>query len=191
MREIIKLAVVLTVICAVSGLTLALVHDVTKAPIEYAMLKNVKEPAVMAVISDFDNDPIKDLIKIPVGTDKKGKEVQLIVFPAKKAGKTFAVAFESSAKGYHGEVGVMVGVNAEKNEVSGISIVSHSETPGLGARITETDFTDSFQGKSLENELTKDDINALSGATLSTNGVVSAVNGARQLYEKHRDRMLQ
>lgn len=75
--------------------------------------------------------------------------------------------------------------------MTGVSIVSHSETPGLGARITETDFTESFQGKSLENELTKDDINALSGATLSTNGVVAAVNNARTLFEQHRDQMLQ
>ncbi len=185
------MAVVLTVICALSGLTLALVHDVTKEPIEYAMLKNVKEPAVMAVISGFDNDPIKDLVKIPIGKDKKGKDAFLMVFPAKKGGKTFAMAFETAAKGYHGDIGVMVGVDAEKNEVTGVSIVSHSETPGLGARITETDFTESFQGKSLENELTKDDINALSGATLSTNGVVAAVNNARTLFEQHRDQMLQ
>ncbi|ADK85113.1 electron transport complex, RnfABCDGE type, G subunit [Desulfarculus baarsii DSM 2075] len=191
MRDIIKMAVVLTVICALSGLTLALVHDVTKEPIEYAMLKNVKEPAVMAVISGFDNDPIKDLVKIPIGKDKKGKDAFLMVFPAKKGGKTFAMAFETAAKGYHGDIGVMVGVDAEKNEVTGVSIVSHSETPGLGARITETDFTESFQGKSLENELTKDDINALSGATLSTNGVVAAVNNARTLFEQHRDQMLQ
>lgn len=110
------MAVVLTVICALSGLTLALVHDVTKEPIEYAMLKNVKEPAVMAVISGFDNDPIKDLVKIPIGKDKKGKDAFLMVFPAKKGGKTFAMAFETAAKGYHGDIGVMVGVDAEKTK---------------------------------------------------------------------------
>lgn len=191
MRDIIKMAVVLTLICAISGLTLALVHDVTKEPIEYAMLKNIKEPAVKAVLSGFTNDPIQDLIKIDVGKDKKGKDIILNVFPAKKDGKTFAVAFETAARGYHGDVGVMVGLDTAKNEVSGISIVSHSETPGLGARITESQFTDSFRGKSLDNELTPGDINALSGATFSTKGVVDAVNGARTLYEQHRDQMLQ
>jgi len=185
------MAVVLTVICAFSGLLLALVHGVTKEPIEYAMLKNVKEPAVLAVINGFDNDPIKDLVKIPIGKDKKGRDAFLMVFPGKKDGKTFAMAFEAAAKGYHGDIGVMVGIDAEKNEVTGVSVVSHSETPGLGAKITEANFTDSFQGKSLEKELTKDDINALSGATLSTNGVVAAVNNARAVFDKHRDQMLQ
>ena len=111
-----------------------------------------------------------------MGKDKKGKPVKLIVFPAKKDGKTFAVAFESGAQGYHGDIGVMVGVDLASKKLTGISIVEHTETPGLGARITEPNFTDSFKGKPLDKELGVGDINALSGATLSTKGVVAAVN---------------
>lgn len=191
MRDIIKMVVVLTLICAASGATLALVHQVTKEPIEYAMLKNVKEPAVKAVLSGYDNDPIADRVSFPVGTDKRGRPVDLVVFPAKRGGETFAVAFETAAQGYHGNVAVMSGINASDKTLTGISIVGHSETPGLGARITEAQFTDSFEGKSLDQELTKDDINALSGATLSTNGVVNAVNKAAALFEEHRDKILQ
>lgn len=191
MKDILKMVVVLTLICAVSGLTLAAVYDVTKGPIEYARLKNVKEPAVKAVLSGYDNDPIKDRVQIPIGTDKKGKPVNLVVFPAKKGGKTFAVAFEGTGSGYGGNIGVMVGINLADNNVSGISIVGHSETPGLGARITETQFTDSFKGKSLAKELTTDDINAISGATLSSKGSVAAVNQARGLLEKYRDKIVQ
>lgn len=183
--------VVLTLICAASGFSLALVHKVTKEPIEYAKLKNVKEPAVKAVLSGYDNDPIKDRISIVVGKDKKGKPVKLVVFPAKKGGKTFAVAYEAHGKGYHGDIGVMVGINLQKKDITGISIVSHTETPGLGARITEPQFTNSFKGKSLAKDLTKDDINALSGATYSTKGVVAAVNQARELLAKHRKQMVQ
>jgi electron transport complex protein RnfG len=183
--------VVLTLICAASGLILSAVYDVTKGPIEYARLKNVKEPAVKAVLSGYDNDPIKDRIQIPIGKDKKGKPVNLVVFPAKKGGKTFAVAFEGTGSGYGGKIGVMVGINLEKKDITGISIVAHSETPGLGARIVEPQFTDSFKGKSLAKELSKDDINALSGATFSTKGTVAAVNQARTLLDKYRDKMVQ
>ncbi len=191
MKDIIKMIVVLTLICAASGLTLAAVYDVTKGPIEYAKLKNVKEPAVKAVLSGYDNDPIKDRIEIPVGKNKKGKTVNLVVFPAKKAGKTFAVAFEGTGSGYGGNIGVMVGIDLAKNDVTGISVVGHTETPGLGARIMEAQFTDSFKGKSLAKELTKEEINALSGATMSTKGTVAAVNQARGLLEKYRDKMVQ
>ncbi|MCF8115800.1 MAG: RnfABCDGE type electron transport complex subunit G [Desulfarculaceae bacterium] len=190
MREIIKMLVVPTAICAVSGFTLALVHSVTKEPIEYAMLKNVKEPAVKAVLTGFENDPVKDRIVIDVGKDKKGKPVELIVFPAKKGGKTYAVAFESSAGGYHGDIGVMVGMDVDKKALSGISIVSHTETPGLGARIIEPAFTDSFKGKPIDKELGVGDINALSGATLSTKGVVAAVNKAQGLFDKYQSQMV-
>jgi electron transport complex protein RnfG len=190
-KDIIKMIVVLTLICAASGLILSAVYDVTKGPIEYARLKNVKEPAVKAVLKGYDNDPIKDRIEIPVGKDKKGKPVKLVVFPAKKGGKTFAVAFEGTGSGYGGKIGVMVGINVEKKDITGISIVAHSETPGLGARIVEPQFTDSFKGKSLAKELSKDQINALSGATFSTKGTVAAVNQARGLLEKYRDQMVQ
>jgi len=190
-RDIIKMLVVLTVICTASGFSLALVHDVTREPIEYSRLKFVKEPAVKAVLSGYQNDPIKDRLSIPVGTDKKGKPVKLIVFPAKKDGKTFAVAFESSSAGYHGDVGVMLGVDLNSKKLTGLSIVSHTETPGLGARIIEPNFTDSFKGKPMDKELGVGDINALSGATVSTKGVVAAVNKAQATLDKYRDKMVQ
>ena len=82
-------------------------------------------------------------------------------------------------------------MNLENDELTGISIVNHSETPGLGARVVEPDFTDSFKGKSLDADLTTDDINALSGATLSTKGVLAAVNSARAMLEEHKDQMVQ
>lgn len=190
MKEIAKLVVVLALICGISGFVLAYVKDLTAGPIEYAKIKNVKEPAVRSVLSGYDNDPIKDRISFPVGSDKYGRPVALVVFPAKKAGKTYAVAFESSGKGYHGPIGVMVGVDVNDNKLTGISVVAHSETPGLGARILESSFTEPFRGQDLTKDLTKDNIQALSGATLSTNGVVAAVNNARETLAKYRDKMV-
>ncbi|RJX33885.1 MAG: RnfABCDGE type electron transport complex subunit G [Desulfarculus sp.] len=191
MREIIRMVLVLTVICAASGFSLALVRGFTKAPIDYSRLKFVKEPAVKAVLAGYQNDPIKDRLVIPVGKDKKGKPMNLIVFPAKKGGKTFAVAFEASGAGYHGDIGVMVGLDPAQKKLTGISIVSHTETPGLGARIVEPKFTGAFKGKPTDKQLAVGDISALSGATMSTKGVVAAVNNARSLFDKYRDKMLQ
>lgn len=184
--------VVLTSICAVSGFLLSLVYSFTKEPIEVALLKNKKEPAVKTVLIGFENDPIKDRINIPLGSDKYGRPVNLVVFPAKKGGKTYAVAFESAGKGFAGDIGVMVGLDAAKKDVTGIAVLTHSETPGLGARIaSEPSFTDSFKGKSLNAELKKEDVNAISGATYSTVGVVQAVNKAGQTFDKYKDKMLQ
>ena len=62
--------------------------------------------------------------------------------------------------------------------VKGIEILSHSETPGLGARITESDFTDQFVGLNIDDiSLTQDggQIDGLTGATISSQAVVDAV----------------
>jgi len=173
-RDILKMIVVLTLIGAASGLTLSAIHRVTAAPIEYQTIKFVKEPAVKKVLSGYDNDPILDRKKIEVGTDPKGNPVTLTVFPAKKAGETFAVAVEGTGKGYHGEIGVMVGISTE-GTILDIGITSHSETPGIGSRVTGVEYTDQYKGLPAKKGVTVD---AISGATYSSKGVVAAVNEA-------------
>lgn len=173
MRDLIKMAVVLTLIAAVSGLVLSVVYDVTKKPIEYQTIKFVKEPAVKKVLTGYDNDPVLDRKKIKIGTDEKGNPIELTVFPAKKAGKTFAVALEGHGKGFNGLIGVMVGMGKD-GKLLDIGITSHSETPGVGSKVTELSFTDQF--KSLTKTPIK--VDAVSGATYSSRGVMAAVNQA-------------
>lgn len=183
MRDIVRMIVVLTLIGAVSGLTLAAIHRVTAGPIEYQTIKFVKEPAVKKVLSGYDNDPILDRKKIVVGTDLRGRPVTLTVFPARKAGETFAVAVEGSGKGYHGEIGVMVGVSKE-GTILDIGITSLSETPGIGSRVTAAAYTDQYQGLPAKKGIAVD---AISGATYSSKGVVAAVNEAVGTVNKFRE----
>ena len=174
MRDIVRMIVVLTLIGAASGLTLAAIHRVTAGPIEYQTIKFVKEPAVKKVLTGYDNDPILDRKKIVMGTDPRGRPIELTVFPAKKAGETFAVAVEGSGKGFHGQIGVMVGVSKE-GRILDIGITSHSETPGIGSRVTAATYTDRYKGLAAKKGVAVD---AISGATYSSKGVVAAVNEA-------------
>ena len=128
MRDIISMVVVLTVICLVSAFSLAFINDVTKGPREYQLLKFVQEPSIKSVLADYDNDPVQDRIKIPMGKDEKGRELFTNVFPAKKNGKVIAVAYASAARGYHDLIDVMVGIT-EDAKINGVSIMTHSETP--------------------------------------------------------------
>jgi Na+-translocating ferredoxin:NAD+ oxidoreductase subunit G len=182
-RDILRMIVVLTIIAAVSGLALAAVKQLTAGPIEYQTIKFVKEPAVKKVLTGYDNDPIMDRKKIQVGTDLKGKPVEITVFPAKKGDDTFAVAVEGSGKGFHGQIGVMVGIS-EEGTVLDIGITSHTETPGIGSKVTETSYTDRYKGLPAKKGITVDGI---SGATYSSKGVVAAVNEAVAMVEKFRE----
>jgi electron transport complex protein RnfG len=62
-RVIIRMVVVLTAICAASGLTLSVIYRVTETPIEYQTIKFVKEPAVKQVLTGYENDPIMDRVR--------------------------------------------------------------------------------------------------------------------------------
>ncbi len=181
MRDLIRMVVVLTVICGASGFVLSYVDQITKAPREYQLLKYVKEPSIKAVLPKYDNDPIKDRVQVKIGTDAKGKPIMKTIFPAKENGKVIAVAYDASATGYHGPISVMVGINAA-GKITGLSIMTHTETPGLGARVVEPAFTGQFAGLPLSGELKVaaegGKINAVSGATISSKGVVAAARQA-------------
>lgn len=174
MRDILKMITVLTLIGAASGLALSVIYKVTKAPIEYQTIKFIKEPAVKKVLTGYDNDPILDRKKITIGEDERGRPIELIIFPAKKAGKTFAVALEGKGKGFAGLIGVMVGVSKD-GKLLDIGITSHSETPGIGSRVAEASFTEKFKGLKAEVGVK---IDSISGATYSSKGVIAAVNQA-------------
>jgi electron transport complex protein RnfG len=184
LRDLIKMVVVLLVICTTSGVVLSYVNEATIAPREYQYIKFVQEPSIKAVLSDYDNDPVKDRMQLNLGEDQEGNPVEKVVFPAKKDGKTFEVAYSAAAKGYHGPIEVMVGVDPE-GTLTGISIMTHTETPGLGARIVEPEFTEQFAGLDLETTKLSAEggkVDAVSGATFSTLGVITAVDAALEQF---------
>jgi electron transport complex protein RnfG len=178
------MVVVLVVICSTSGVVLSYVNEATKAPREYQYIKFVQEPSMKAVLPGYENDPIKERLQVAVGKDKEGNPVEKVVFPARKNGETIAVAYSSAAKGYHDLIEIMVGVGPE-GKLTGISIMSHTETPGLGARIMEPAFTEQFAGLDLETAKLAAEggqVDALSGATYSTVGVINAVDQALKQF---------
>lgn len=185
MRDLIRMVVVLTAICGGSALLLSYANTATKAQREYQLLKYVREPSIKAVLSDYDNDPIRDRFSIELGTDDKGNRTTKNIFPAKKGDKLIALAYGTSATGYHGPIEVMVGIDTN-GTLTGISVMTHTETPGLGARVVEKGFTDQFKGLTLSDELNLTanggKIDAISGATLSSKGVLGAVRKALELF---------
>jgi len=185
--------VVLTAISVVSGLVLSFVDKYTKEPIEYQRLKFVKGPAVLAVLSDYDNDPIKEYKKNVVIGEKDGKPIVKTLFPGRKDGKLTGVAFEITGQGYHGPMGIMVGIDVVHDKLTGMRVMTHSETPGLGARAVEPGFYEQFSGLKPGQIALSDKggkINAISGATMTSTGVVNAVKEAMSLYLRSKDRIL-
>ena len=108
----------------------------------------------------------------------------------KQGGAFSGVAIEGVGKGYGGEVAVMVGIGADGN-LTGIGIISHSETPGLGARCTEAAFRDQFKGMPWGAKKGVGDIDAISGATITSAAVVDAINQATGAYRANEAELKQ
>lgn len=186
MREMIKMVFVLSLICGLSGLTLASVRKATRPAIEEQVLTYVQGPALKQIFTDYDNNPVLDrkVFDLPDG--------KLTVFPAMKKGKLTGVAFETFGKGYGGLIGIMVGFTTDGSRLEGIGITTLKETPGLGARIVESSFRDQFHNHTTKSmALTKfgGDIDAISGATISSTGTVAAINDAIKTFQQIKDQL--
>lgn len=183
MREMIKMVVVLTVLCAFSGGLLAVLRDGTMDRIENQQLAFVKGPAILRILKGATNDPIKDRFKLHVGDTDHSFFVGVL------NGHPEAVAFESHGKGFGGDIGLMVGIDTKTDKVLGVGVTTMSETPGMGARaLTDHAFIAQFKGFDINQQfkVTADggQVDALSGATITSRGISAALTDAGKLYEK-------
>ena len=86
-------------------------------------------------------------------------------------------AFLALGKGYGGDIDILVGLEDETT-IKAITIISQSETPGLGSRIAESSFATEFTGVNIDDIILKQDggqIDAITGATISSRAVIEAV----------------
>lgn len=168
----------LGVICLVGSGLLAGVYALTKDPIEAAAEAKTNN-AIRQVLPEFDGVPEQKTIETDGGT--------ISYYVASNAGEVIGYAVTASASGFSGPVSLMVGITAD-GIVYSTSVLSQSETPGLGAKCTEPAFADQF--KNLNPAATKlavkkdgGDIDAITASTITSRAYVAAVNNALAIYE--------
>lgn len=166
MRETLKLVIVLFLIAAVAGLALGVTNEITKAPIqEQAAL--AAENARRGVLPEA--TMFSRLDPLPEGIDNAymGKNDH---------GKTVGYTAQTTVQGFGGEIQIIVGMDKE-GRITGINVggSSFSETPGLGAKTKDADFTEQFVGLVSPVEVGRD-IDAVSAATISSVAVTGGVN---------------
>lgn len=196
----IKDAIILCVITLVLGAVLAGIYALTKDTIDGKQIEANNE-ACAAVVADGDkvNDADAEAAKKAEdflkkhdlsNQEVKDEESSLIkhveiseVHPTGNGGYVFLA---TAKKGYGGNIGFALGVDSA-GAVTGISITSQAETAGLGANCMDTAWQDSFKGKVLpsnpadnmynKNGATDSQVQALSGATVTSKGITNAVKG--------------
>ena len=189
-NKIIKDALALTLITLVAGVALGGVYEITKEPIarQEAQAKAEAYEQVFTDAAAFEEVEMDDTLiqTIRDQLDQEGYKAQSIeeVMRAEdQSGETLGYAFTVvTSEGYGGDIQFSMGVQND-GTLNGISILSIGETAGLGMNADTPAFKDQFVGKQVEklqytkNGATQDDeINAISGATVTTNAMTNGIN---------------
>ena len=184
-KDMFKLGLNLLIISAVAAFLLALTNSVTASTIAQRNEQANAEARKLVLESAQDFEEVKD-----VKTDNsKGVEVSEIYEAKDASGNTVGYTLKVLPSGYGGTIELMVGIDSAKGQVSGINVVSNSETAGLGAKSTDPEFSDQYKGKPLE-ELSvlkngtpgDTEIKAISGATITSTAVTNGVDAAIEVY---------
>ena len=190
MKELSRLALVLTLITAISALLLAMVESVTREPIAQQR-RLVTLNALKSVLPPADNAPDQDTVSLVTGKDKKGNDDETVFYRGRKGDQLSGIAFKVvSPNGYSGDISVMVGIDPE-GHVSGIEILQHAETPGLGAKVEESWWKDQFKDKGLDNadwRVKKDggSFDQITAATITPRAIVGAVRKGLEFFKAHK-----
>ena len=186
MKKIIKNTAILLAITLIAGFALAFVYELTKSPIATAEEdeKNEAYAAVFAEASSFDTCKTD----ISSYTAPKGVTVNEVKNALDSSGKLLGwVMTLTCSEGYGGDITLALGITNE-GEITSMTVISMSETAGLGAKCTSEGFLGQFKGiKSERVEYTQDgkkadnEIDAISGATITTKAVTKAVNAGLEL----------
>lgn len=189
MGGILRLFLTVALFGMLAGGLLSAVRGATQERIDFQQLKFVKGPVLHDILKDTVNDPLSD--RFTIQHDEEEVTCFVGVFEDKKA-----VAMEGFGSGYGGPIGVMVAVNVENDQIMGIGVTTHSETPGLGSRAKDDpSFARQFREMSVKDPVKiraeGGEIDALSGATVTSRGVAGAVQSVSEVYRRLKPEIME
>jgi len=158
----------LVLVCLVASLMLGLTYVPTQEQLEINKIEAQEEALKEVVPSASEFEPVYN----------SGEQI-LYYRAFDSSGNLVGYAFFSEENGYNGPVELAGGIDASFNTITGMEVMGHSETPGLGAKITEDKFKNQFSDLTVGDlQLSQNggSIDAITGATTSSHAVVDALN---------------
>lgn len=196
MKNMIKDAAVLLVITLFSGLILGMVYQITKEPIAKAEAEAARAAYAEVFPDALEFEPIEEAKTEEIGEEPQWTEAGFSgvsienVLEARDGNGTKMgyVLTVISHEGYGGDITFTMGIGND-GTLNGISILKITETAGLGMR-AEEDLKPQFAGKNVSaftytktGAASENQIDAISGATITTNAVTTAVNGGLYYFQ--------
>jgi H+/Na+-translocating ferredoxin:NAD+ oxidoreductase subunit G len=185
-------------VLAVAG---AIVADLARHGTQGRIVANERRAALAVLHSvlpadTHDNDLLTDFIEV-VDDEVLGSTRPHRVYRARRNGQPAGVVMEVTARGgYGGPLELLVGITAQ-GTVTGVRILVHHETPGIGDGVERKDWLSQFDGHSLTNPPPEDwqvkrdggSFDQLTGATISPRAVVKGVYNALLYFREHQQEL--
>lgn len=189
MREIIRLVVVLGTICSFSAGSLSFVRSSLADRIEMQEDFYVRGPALEKLFEQPALTMLSEKLTYTAG------EQEFPVFHRLEGGEVTGLAIEAVGHGgYGGDIIFMVGLDPRNDKVIGVEIVSHSETPGVGAKVELESFRAQWKGLTLDHQVdlisNGGQLDAITGATYSSKAMVEGTNQVARLLEDHQQEIV-
>lgn len=192
-KVVFKLGFILLLVSGVAACLLALTNEVTAGTIEEMNIQanTVARQEVLPDATDFEEVPAEDVVKVATEIGMEKPEELLEIYAGKNGSEVVGYTVKTGpGSGFSGEVQVLTGISTD-GMITGITIIKHNETPGLGALATG-EWNDQFTGKSATEELivvkgtAKEDSNeiqAITGSTITSKAVTEGVNRSIEVYQ--------
>ena len=167
MKQLLKFGLVLGMICLIATLVLAVTYEATKPKIDKQLTaeEDAALKSIMALADSFNEKSVD------------GMEY----FEAMKGNQLIGYCLRVTGTGYNGYIRMVVGIDTA-GVIKGVEVLEHSETPGLGARIKEVRpgendawFLRQFKGKQASGIAVHKNIDAITGATISSKAITDAI----------------
>jgi len=177
--EVFRQVFVLVLICVVSAASLAMVYRITAPLIAEAEEKKESGEALMVILPQADSF-------------ERRQAGEMEYFEGYKDGRRIGYILKATASGYAGDINMLVGLDLDY-EITGISVLEHQETPGLGANLTEIKSGEDSPWflRQLERRhalgLRLENVQAITGATITSKAVVE---GIREAVEAFREKAI-
>jgi len=180
MKHIIKPAFALFITAAIVTVLLVLIHSITLEPIA-KQVKKTQEKTMKDVFPDA-----FEYKEMPV--EITGNIVR--IFEGIKNGETLGFVVELNPSGYSGAINMMVGISKVENKITGMRVLRHCETPGLGSLAAKENFYKKFDGKKpvplkvVKISPGENEIEAITASTITTLAITNAVNEAIEWFNE-------
>lgn len=197
MNSVVKSGITLAVIAGLCTALVALTYTATAARIEaneQAWLERSLQPALSGLF--FDSGVTESMMTIPPPHDLPGSEAAIVYRVYAEDTPVAALFVVSARDGYAGPIRVLVGIDVG-GAVTGVHVLEHRETPGLGDRVEsgKSDWVHQFDGRSLVDPspsgwaIKRDggQFDQLTGASVTPRAIVKAIRDTLLYFEAHRE----